>query len=61
MWNAGIKTIEKGQQFFIREKRISGNPVWLSISGLGVYWLRIRLDARPKYYQHLPYKNEERQ
>ena len=25
--------------------------VWLSTSGLGVYWLHVRLDSRPKYYQ----------
>ncbi len=31
-------------------------PLWLSTSGLGVSWLHIRLDTRPKYYQHQPYK-----
>ncbi|MDX1404656.1 MAG: hypothetical protein R3192_08960 [Woeseiaceae bacterium] len=31
-------------------------PLWLSTSGLGVAWLHIRLDSRPKYYQHQPYK-----
>jgi hypothetical protein len=31
-------------------------PVWLSTSGLGVYWLHLRLDARPKYYTHVPYR-----
>jgi len=25
-------------------------PLWLSTSGLGVYWLHVRLDSRPKYY-----------
>ena len=25
-------------------------PVWLSTSGLGVYWLHARLDSYPKYY-----------
>lgn len=29
---------------------------WLSTSGLGVYWLHLRLDTRPKYYNWLPYK-----
>jgi hypothetical protein len=29
-----------------QEKR----PVWLSTSGLGISWLHIRLDSRPKYY-----------
>lgn len=31
-------------------------PLWVSTSGLGVFWLHIRLDSRPKYYQHIPYK-----
>jgi len=30
--------------------------LWLSTSGLGVYWLHIRLDSRPKYYTHRPYR-----
>lgn len=30
--------------------------LWLSTSGLGVYWLHIRLDERPKYYNYEPYK-----
>jgi hypothetical protein len=31
-------------------------PVWLSTSGLGVYWLHARLDRYPKYYTHAPYR-----
>lgn len=31
-------------------------PIWLSTSGLGVYWLHVRLDQRPKYYLHKAYK-----
>lgn len=38
-------------------EQLDGNPCWLSTSGLGVYWLHIRLDARPKYYVHKPYTN----
>ena len=30
-------------------------PVWTSTSGLGVYWLHVRLDSRPKYYTFAPY------
>ena len=30
--------------------------LWLSTSGLGVSWLHIRLDTRPKYYSYAPYK-----
>lgn len=36
--------------------RIGQDPVWLSTAGLGVSWLHIRLDSRPKYYRHVPYK-----
>lgn len=32
------------------------SPRWLSTAGLGVYWLHIRLDTRPKYYRHQPYR-----
>lgn len=35
-------------------------PTWLSTSGLGVAWLHVRLDARPKYYQHAPYRRWRR-
>lgn len=30
--------------------------VWVSTSGLGVYWLHVRLDSRPKYYTYAPFK-----
>lgn len=33
-----------------------GAPVWLNTEGSGVPWLHVRLDARPKYYHHRPYK-----
>jgi len=35
--------------------RLGDNPIWLSTSGLGVAWPHLRLDSRPKYYQHRPY------
>lgn len=31
-------------------------PRWLSTAGLGVSWLHLRLDTRPKYYRFEPYK-----
>ena len=31
-------------------------PLWLSTSGLGVHWLHVRLDDRPKYYTYKPFK-----
>ncbi len=38
------------------EDSLSSAPIWLSTAGLGVTWLHIRLDTRPKYYSHAPYK-----
>ena len=36
---------------------IGTDPLWVSTSGLGVYWLHVRLDSRPKYYQFPEYRN----
>ncbi|QDT47015.1 hypothetical protein Pan258_10420 [Symmachiella dynata] len=33
-------------------------PVWLSTAGMGVAWVHVRLDSRPKYYAHASYRNE---
>lgn len=41
--------------------KLSGRPLWLSTSGLGVYWLHVRLDDRPKYYTHSPYRRRPAQ
>ena len=38
------------------QDRISSAPTWLSTAGLGVSWLHLRLDSRPKYYRHQPYR-----
>ncbi len=40
------------------EKRIGTVPTWLSTAGLGVAWLHVRLDTRPKYYRYAPYRNQ---
>jgi hypothetical protein len=37
-------------------ERASNSPVWLSTAGLGVSWLHLRIDSRPKYYRHEAYK-----
>ena len=29
--------------------------VWLSTAGDGIAWLHVRMDPRPKYYQHTEY------
>ncbi len=37
------------------EQALQQQTVWLSTSGLGVAWLHLRLDGRPKYYNYAPY------
>jgi len=37
------------------KSRLGQRPLWVSTSGLGVAWLHIRLDSRPKYYQFQPF------
>ena len=34
----------------------TGRTAWVSTSGLGVTWLHVRIDPRPKYYVHAPYR-----
>jgi hypothetical protein len=36
---------------------VGDKPVWLSTAGGGVAWLHLRLDSRPKYYSHAPYRS----
>ena len=38
-------------------ERVAAVPTWVSTAGLGVGWLHARLDSRPKYYSHDPYRN----
>ena len=38
-------------------ENVGAVPTWLSTAGMGVAWLHVRLDTRPKYYGHLPYKS----
>jgi len=38
------------------QSQICAKPLWLSTAGGGVAWLHVRLDSRPKYYGHVPYK-----
>ncbi|HXU05563.1 MAG TPA: hypothetical protein VN903_31610 [Polyangia bacterium] len=40
--------------------RISDRPLWISTAGMGIYWLHVRLDSRPKYYRHTPYTTRPR-
>ena len=38
-------------------QQLHDRPIWLSTAGLGVSWLHVRLDSRPKYYRYKPYKS----
>jgi hypothetical protein len=40
------------------DARLSERPVWVSTAGMGVYWLHVRLDDRPKYYRWGPYRDD---
>jgi len=58
-----LRTANRQQihRFFIKiseayQARISDAPMWLSTAGLGVHWLHVRFDSRPKYYRFKPYK-----
>jgi len=44
----------------LMEQRLGPRPVWLSTAGAGVSWLHVRLDQRPKYYGHAPYRESAR-
>ena len=38
-------------------ERVSETPFWLSTAGVGVAWLHVRFDDRPKYYRYRPYRS----
>lgn len=48
-WHAVPRTVER---WFAGGHR----RLWLSTSGLAVHWLHLRLDPRPKYYAHGPFR-----
>lgn len=39
------------------QRAVKEQTVWLSTCGLGVSWLHVRLDKRPKYYRFAPYRD----
>ncbi len=41
------------------EALLSPRPRWISTAGMGVYWLHVRIDTRPKYYRYEPYKRDQ--
>lgn len=38
------------------KRRLSDDPIWISVAGGGIRWLHLRLDPVPKYYRHAPYR-----
>ncbi|CAD7698890.1 unnamed protein product [Ostreobium quekettii] len=54
-WSTLAEAIEN------RLMEVGEEPMWVSTSGLGVPWLHVRLDSRPKYYQHMRFRNAGRQ
>lgn len=38
-------------------QRVSDRSVWLSTAGMGVSWLHVRIDDRPKYYGYSPFRH----
>lgn len=43
----------------ILEEIESQKMIWLNTAGLGVIWLHVRMDIRPKYYKTKRYKEPE--
>ena len=41
----------------LKGRETPGTLMWCSTSGLGVPWLHVRLDSRPKYYNFSDYKS----
>ena len=48
-----------GEALVTRLREDPRRPVWVSTSGLGVPWVHVRLDSRPKYYTYAPYRSED--
>ena len=49
-----IQALWKATAQAVRET-LGSEPRWLSTAGMGVSWLHLRLDTRPKYYRFSPY------
>mmetsp|Transcript_28463 Transcript_28463/g.37211 ORF Transcript_28463/g.37211 Transcript_28463/m.37211 type:complete len:278 (-) Transcript_28463:278-1111(-) len=43
----------------VLSERSPNQRTWVSTSGAGVFWLHVRLDTRPKYYQYREFANRE--
>ncbi|MEM8781246.1 MAG: hypothetical protein AAGE65_00185 [Planctomycetota bacterium] len=38
-------------------RELGASNRWLNTAGAGVAWLHLRIDARPKYYRHHPFRS----
>ncbi len=44
---------------FQMEVKLEEKPeekIWMSTCRIGIYWLHLRLDTKPKYYTYTPYR-----
>jgi len=41
----------------VKEEIAKQKLIWLNTAGLGVIWLHVRMDTRPKYYKTKRYKD----
>lgn len=48
LWSVVAKTAEANLT--------AARRLWISTAGQGVSWLHVRIDTRPKYYSHEPYR-----
>ncbi|KAL7508333.1 hypothetical protein ACHAXN_005412 [Cyclotella atomus] len=44
------------QYLDVLKQHSGGRKRWFSTNGMGVAWLHLRLDSRPKYYSYSPFK-----
>ena len=49
--------LARSAKALIKKMDTTTDPWWFSTSGDGVAWLHMRIDPRPKYYNHVQYKD----
>lgn len=57
--NEQIVAVFKRVGTLILEEIKTQNLIWLNTAGLGIIWLHIRMDTRPKYYKTITYKDPD--
>jgi hypothetical protein len=62
-WQAFVRNAPEAQKHAlwsivgkVMEEELGPAPIWLSTAGAGVSWLHVRIDRKPKYYGHAPYR-----